>query len=61
MDKSYLKAPAYGHICEIDHFDSPECFMGSKYFMPSPFVNASSQIQIKREIQRVDVLEVRHI
>lgn len=40
------KSPAYSHVCEIDHFDSPECFMGSKYFMPSPFVNASSQIQI---------------
>lgn len=40
------KSPEYGHVCEIDHLDSPECFMGSKYFMPSPFVNASSQIQI---------------
>lgn len=61
MDKSYLKAPAYRHVCEIDHFDSPECFTGSKYFMPSPFVNASSQIQLWSKIQQVDILEVRRI
>lgn len=40
-------------------FDSPECFMGSKYFMSSRFVNTSSQIQIQSGTQQADVLGVR--
>ena len=31
--------------------------MGSKYFMSSPFVNASSQIQIQSGIQQADAWE----
>lgn len=41
-------------MCKTDHSDGLKCSMGFKYFIPSLFVNVSSQTQLQIGIQQAD-------